>query len=71
MNNRIYPRHQYVREVNRVRIAKLHCPKCFSNNVYCDLNDDCNCKNCYTKFRFSNLLTHTQVRDKKIDQIIS
>jgi hypothetical protein len=40
-------------------------------NVRADLNDDCNCKDCYSKFEFKSLLTHIQVRDKKIDSILS
>jgi hypothetical protein len=71
MNNRVYPKNIFTREVNRINIAKLHCPKCFSMNVRADLNDDCNCKDCYSKFEFRRLLTHNQVRDKKIDSLLS
>lgn len=27
MNNRVYPKNIFTREVNRINIAKLHCPK--------------------------------------------
>ena len=73
MSSRIYPNSIFTREVNslRVKMVKLSCPNCFSNEVFADLNDDCNCKNCYSRFTFKNLLNHIQVRDKKIETILS
>ncbi len=73
MNSRVYPKNIFTREVNslRINILKLSCPKCFSKNVFADLNDDCTCRDCYSKFDFKNLLNFTQVRDKKIDTILS
>jgi hypothetical protein len=73
MNSRIYPNSIFTREVNslRAKMAKLSCPNCFSNEVFSDLNDDCTCRFCYSRFTFKSLLNHKQVREKKIDTILS
>ena len=72
MNSRVYPKNQFTREINslRINLAKLSCPNCFSKDVYDDLNDSCTCRNCYSKFEFKNLLKFTEVRDKKLDTIL-
>ncbi len=73
MNSRVYPKNIFKREVNslRIKMAKLHCPKCYSCDVFADLNDRCTCRNCYSNFEFKELLNGNQVRDKKIDKILS
>ena len=70
MNSRVYPKN-ITREVNRINIAKLNCPKCFSNDVYSDLNDVCTCRDCYSKSDFKELLNKEQVRERKITNILS
>lgn len=71
MNSRIYPKELYQKEVNRIRIGKLSCPNCFSSYIITYSGDNCKCKKCQSKFDFKNLLNQTQVRDKKIEQILS
>jgi rubredoxin len=65
-----------IREVNRVhfgriQIGRLHCPICFSSDVYSDLNDVCACRDCYSKSDFKELLNKEQVRERKIINILS
>jgi hypothetical protein len=73
MRTKYHYRSKFTRGINtrRIEIGKLHCPKCFSKEVFADLNDECACRDCYQKFEFKNLLNFTQVRDKKIDTILS
>jgi len=73
MNNRIYPENIFRREVNslRIKMAKLHCSKCFSTDVYSDLNDLCTCRDCYSKSDFKQLLNKEEVRNRKIENILS
>jgi len=71
MNSRIYPKELYQKEVNRIVIGKLSCPNCFSSDITTNSGDNCKCKKCQSKFDFKNLLSQTQVRDKKIEQILS
>lgn len=73
MNSRMYPEHLYTREVNslKVQIAKLHCAKCFSTEIFADITDVYICKDCYSKTDFKNLLNKQQVRNKKIEKILS
>ena len=73
MNSRVYPEHLYKRELNsfKVKILELHCPKCFSKDIYADLNDVYVCKECSDKNDFKSLLTIEQVRNSKIKNILS
>ena len=65
-----------IREVNRVHFGRvhfgrLHCPKCLSNDVYSNLNDVCTCRECYSKSDFKELLNKEEVRNRKIENILS
>lgn len=71
MNSRIYPKELFQRKISRIRIGKLSCPNCFSSDIITDSGDNCKCKKCQLKFDFKKLLNQTQVRDKKIEQILS
>jgi hypothetical protein len=71
MNSRVYPKNIFTREVNRIQIGRLHCPKCLSNDVYSNLNDVCACRDCYSKSDFKELLNKEQVRERKIINILS
>jgi ribosomal protein S27AE len=73
MNSRIYPKELYQKEVNslKVKIVKLHCPKCFSNEIIVNYKDIYTCKECSAKSDFNNLLNIDQVRDRKINSILS
>jgi hypothetical protein len=73
MNNRIYSEVAFTRELNsfKVKILELHCPKCFSSDIYADLKDIYVCKECSDKNDFKDLLTTEQVRDRKIKNILS
>lgn len=72
MRAKFYPNSNFTRSVNsrRIEIGKLHCPECFSNQVFADFNDYCSCKDCYQKFEFKLLLNPVQVRDKKIEKVL-
>jgi len=69
----MYPENIFTRELNslKVKILELHCPKCFSTDVYADLKDIYVCKECSAKSDFKSLLTTEQVRDRKIKNILS
>ena len=73
MNSRIYPKELYEKEVNslKVKIAKLHCPKCFSDEIIVNSKDIYTCKQCSVKSDFDHLLNIDQVRDRKINSILS
>lgn len=73
MNSRVYPEKIFKREFDsiKVKILELHCPKCFSKDIYADLNDVYVCKECSDKNDFKDLLTTEQVRDRKIKNILS
>ena len=73
MNSRVYPEKIFNRELNsfKVRILELHCPKCFSSNIYADLKDIYVCRECLDKNDFKDLLTIDQVRNSKIENILS
>jgi len=73
MNNRIYSEVYLTRALNsfKVKILELHCPKCFSTDIYADLKDIYVCKECSDKNDFKDLLTTEQVRDRKIKNILS
>jgi hypothetical protein len=64
---------RWMRNLNsmRAQFAKLGCPKCYSVNILIEIGDDCHCAECYLKFDFAELLTFQQVRDKKINTIIT
>ena len=73
MNSRVYPEVVFNRDLNsiKVKILELHCPKCFSSNIYADLKDIYVCKECSDKNDFKSLLTIEQVRNSKIKNILS
>ena len=73
MNSRVYPEVVFNRDLNsiKVKILELHCPKCFSSNIYADLKDIYVCKECSDKNDFKYLLTIDQVRNSKIENILS
>ncbi len=72
MNSRIYPEELYQRKVSRIIIGKLSCPNCFSSKINTIItSDDCECQICKSKFEFKELLNQTEVRDKKIERILS
>ena len=73
MNSRVYPEVVFNRDLNsiKVKILELHCPKCFSKDVYADLKDVYVCRECSDKNDFKDLLTTEQVRDRKIKNILS
>ena len=73
MNSRVYPEVVFNRDLNsiKVKILELHCPKCFSSNIYADLKDIYVCKECSDKNDFKDLLTIDQVRNSKIENILS
>jgi len=73
MNSRIYSEKIFNRELNsfKVKILELHCPKCFSSNIYADLKDIYVCNECLDKNDFKDLLTIDQVRNSKIENILS
>ena len=73
MNSRVYPEVVFNRDLNsiKVKILELHCPKCFSSNIYADLKDIYVCRECSDKNDFKDLLTTEQVRDRKIKNILS
>ena len=72
MNSRIYSEKIFNRELNsfKVKILKLHCPKCFSKDIYADLKDIYVCRECLDKNDFKDLLTIDQVRNSKIENIL-
>jgi hypothetical protein len=73
MNSRIYSEKIFNRELNsfKVKILELHCPKCFSKDIYADLKDIYVCNECLDKNDFKDLLTIDQVRNSKIENILS
>ena len=73
MSSRVYPEVVFNRDLNsfKVKILELHCPKCFSSNIYADLKDIYVCRECSDKNDFKDLLTTEQVRDRKIKNILS
>ena len=73
MNSRVYPEVVFNRDLNsiKVKILELHCPKCFSKDIYADLKDVYVCRECSDKNDFKDLLTTEQVRDRKIKNILS
>jgi hypothetical protein len=62
---------RFARNINSMRaaIAKLHCPKCFSTDIFNCIMGECLCKRCYNRFEFKNLLNQIEVRNKKIEDI--
>ena len=63
-----------IRKMNEMKsFGKLYCPKCLSlsGNVYSTLNGDPTCGDCHSKFDFKDLLSKDEVRDLKIDNILS
>ena len=73
MNSRVYPEVVFNRDLNsiKVKILELHCPKCFSKDIYADLKDVYVCRECLDKNDFKDLLTTEQVRNSKIKNILS
>ena len=73
MSSRVYPEVVFNRDLNsiKVKILELHCPKCFSKDIYADLKDVYVCRECSDKNDFKDLLTTEQVRDRKIKNILS
>lgn len=72
MNSRIYPKELFQREISRIRIiGEFGCPNCFSSDITDISLYYVKCKRCQSKFDFKKLLNKTQVRDKKIEQILS
>ena len=73
MNSRVYPEVVFNRDLNsiKVKILELHCPKCFSKDIYADLKDVYVCRECSDKNDFKDLLTIDQVRNSKIENILS
>jgi hypothetical protein len=72
MNNRIYDKEIYKSQVTmtRIIIAKLSCSHCYSLDIGVVKGDTCICNSCKNIIEFKNLLTPSQLRNKKIEDIL-
>jgi len=83
MNSRVYKPEDYIDHLNRAVIAKLHCPKCYSNDIHnksiasneilvtFEKITSYRCGTCKHKIsNIKDLLNKEEVRNKKIDTIL-
>jgi ribosomal protein L37AE/L43A len=70
MNSRIYPADIYTKQILRLQFGKLSCPNCYSNDIRSLKKDIWKCNSCKVRVDFKNLLTPSQLRNKKIEDIL-
>lgn len=67
MNNRIYPKELFEKEVLRI-LLKKYCYHCYSeNNVIKKINDPIICNNCGKE---TTLVNKEEVRNLKIERVM-
>jgi len=83
MNSRIYPKEVFNAEINKLlNQGRIYCPDCYSINIldvsltYSKYNTKSKvrelrkCGRCSGIFKSSEILTKSEVRNKKIDEVL-
>lgn len=76
MNNRIYSQEIFEREIEKLKMGLLYCPKCLTNNLtdktgYFQLFIEYKCLNCECLFDRKLAIHKSDIRNMKIDKILN
>lgn len=79
MNNRIYTKEVFEKEIQRLN-GKIYCPNCHSSSTtFNESYFPCtastkrgliNCSNCRSNFEVCDLLSLDDIREKKINEVL-